>query len=346
MLISYIIPVYNGEKYLKKCIDSLLQQNYSDILFEIICIDDCSKDKSKEIIQSYQTTNANIILIENTRNLKTGSVCNIGLDNAKGDYVWIIGQDDWIDEQSIDKLFPFIENKVDLIAFNYKRVSFEETELHSEQVFDNVPTCIGSDFIMAKFGRTFPHYLLGYEWRAIYNKEFLIRNNIRFPDGVIYEDTTFLFKSILFAQTFCSISNYLYNYRVNTNSITDVNKKYSGSLVFEFAFITGNEVYTLARELQSGYYDFAPALYEIAVWYRKSFGYKVVGSSIKEKRVFYSLIKKHSDLVRESVCEMSWFYRCLANPIVGFFMSLVIKPFYAIKQQLKYRNQKQREWCY
>lgn len=347
MLLSYIIPIYNGEKYLKKCIDSLMVQNYGEHLYEIICIDDCSIDNSTNIIKEYQKTIPAIKLIENKTNLKTGTVCNIGLDNAKGEYVWIIGQDDWIHMDSIQKLTSIVNSKQpEVIAFNYRRVDFSENELHSAEVFDNNSLENGANYIHSKFGNTFPHYLLGYEWRAIFNRAYLKKQNISFPNGGIYEDTTFLFKAILYSERFVSITDYLYYYRVNPNSITDVNKKYKGNLVFEFAFKVGNEVLDLANVLKETYPDFSEQLFEMAKWYFNGFVPKIIGASMKEKLNFYNEGRINDELIISARSYLKPLSKLLSQKPVGLIMATLLKPAYLFKKKVIDRKKNVQKWCY
>jgi len=348
MLVSFIIPVFNGEKFLRKCIDSLIKQYNEFISFEIICIDDYSIDKSRDIIREYQKSFSKIFLIENSKNQKTGTVCNIGLDTALGEYLWFVGQDDWIEENSLMKLCQVIaeNNHPEVIAFNYRRVDFDENELHSAEVFDDSGLIQGCDYIRSKFGKAFPHYLLGYEWRAIFKREYLSKENIRFPDSVIYEDTTFLFKAILYSQKFISFSDYLYNYRVNDNSITDHNKKYKGSLVFEFAFIAGNEVLDLAKQIKDTYSDFSETLVQTSSWYFNGFVHKIIGASLSEKRCFYNELKKNNYLVIRNIVYMNILSRLLISERFGFYLSILLMPLYYIRRVFKRRNSSLRTWSY
>lgn len=346
MLISYIIPIYNGEKYLKRCLDSLTNQDYTEYTYEIICIDDCSQDNSREIIKAYQNTNPNIILIENAQNLKTGTVCNIGLDNAKGDYVWVIGQDDWIQHNSVSILSDIISKDPEVIAFNYRRVDFSENELHSAEVFDNSSFLKGADYIRSKFGSAFPYYLLGYEWRAIFNREYLKKQNIRFPDGGIYEDTTFLFKAIMYSNKFTSIADFLYYYRVNPNSITDLNKKHKGNLVFEFAFKVGKEVLDLAKKIEQTHPDFSIQLSQMAIWYFNGFTTKIIGASMKEKINFYAALKANQILVKSSKHFLNPLSLLLTDRLAGILISTILKPAYLFKKMVIDKNKNKQKWSY
>jgi Glycosyltransferases involved in cell wall biogenesis len=343
--LSFIVPIFNGKRYLSKCLDSLLNQNISTDEYEIICINDCSTDNSTDTVLKYKEKHSNIILINLPVNSKTGTVCNVGLANARGKYIWIVGQDDWIETGCLKKLIQTCEQKeLDILTFNYKRVDEQEKELHSATVFNNSEVMKGNFFIHEYFENSFIHYLLGYEWRAIFNKSYLEKTSIKFTDGAIYEDTVFLFKAMVYANRLASIEDFLYYYRVNTGSITDFNKKYKGNLIYEFAFVAGKEVLELSEELKNKEKEFSEALYHKAIWYFESFSYKVIASSFKEKKVFYSLILKNKKSIANMIDKTTWYINLLANPYVGFVCVVILKPFYLLKKRIK--NKPQQDWCY
>jgi glycosyltransferase involved in cell wall biosynthesis len=345
--ISFVIPIYNGSKFLDKCLNSLLNQNFNQDLFEIICVDDCSNDSSIGIVRSFQQTNPNVKLITNNQNLKTGTTCNIGVENATGKYIWIIGQDDWIEENCLSRLIEKCEHEeLDVLAFNYKRVDESENELHSATVFGKTAVMKGDTFIEENFRNNFVHYLLGYEWRAIFNRNYLQTQKINFTDGAIYEDTSYLFKAIIYSDRFASIPDFIYNYRVNTKSITDFNKKYKGNLIYEFSFVAGNEVLDLADDLSEKYKEFSEILHKTAIWYFESFTYKIVAATLKEKRIFYSLMSSNSLQLSEELKMTAWYVQLLAKPIWGLFFSIILKPFYLLKRKIKNRNTPKQDWCY
>lgn len=347
MFISFIIPIYNGEKYLHKCIDSLLQANFPKDNFEIICIDDCSTDNSRAILSEYKSKYSNISIFLQSQNSKTSTACNIGIANAQGDYIWVIGQDDWIDENSYQIIEPIIsQDKPEVIAFNYRRVDTNENELHSAEVFDNSEIVSGKAYIRTKFGESFPHYLLGYEWRAIFKREFLLEKGISFPNGAIYEDTTFLFKAILYAEKFRSISDYLYYYRVNDNSITDFNKKYKGILVFEFAFKSGNEVLDLAEDIKDSHADFSIILFNMAKWYFNGFAHKIIATSFNEKLKFYRELGNNKEMVVTTRRYLNVIPYILTYKQLGIVSSSILKPIYILKKKIAKRNKPTQEWCY
>jgi glycosyltransferase involved in cell wall biosynthesis len=347
VIVSFIVPIFNGEKHLKRCIDSLLNQNIPFDMYEIVFIDDCSQDNSIDIIKECQNTYPNIKLIVNEKNLKTATACNIGVNFANGEYIWLVGQDDWIKENCLEMLFnKCVDNNLDIIVFNYNRVNEKGDKIHSAEVFKNSEVLKGDKFIRDNFSDCIQQYLLGYEWRALFKKDFLISNNIRFTDGAIYEDTTYLFKAILFADRFQSISDYLYNYRVNTNSITDINKKYRGALIYEFAFVAGNEVLELSELIKVEYNEYSQILERIAGWYFKSFSYKIIYASLKEKKTFYALVNANKNLVSNSISFTNSVYKLLVHPFTGIIITIFLKPLYLLKRKIKNRNKLPQDWCY
>ena len=334
--LTFIIAVYNGAAFLQKCIESLLDQDIPYSEYEIICVDDCSTDHSVSVINSYVNKYSNIRLIQHPVNMKTGTTCNSGFKNAKGKYIWFIGQDDWIKPKCVNRLLEIIEkDQLNVLAFNYKRVDENEIELHSPEIFEDINVMNGNKFVHQYYEHNFDNYLLGYEWRAIFNKEFLVENNIGFKDGVIYEDTTYLFKSIIYAQRFAAIKDFIYYYRVNNGSVTNTNKKFKANLIFEFTFITGSEVLELSEQLKPIDKLFSDILYKRAIGYFKGFSYKIVATSISEKRIFYTLVSKNRNLI-DRLSKLTPFYiSLLVDKRFGFLLVLLLKPFYLVKNIIK-----------
>jgi len=329
--ISYIVPVYNGSSFIAQCLDSFFKQGLSEEEYEVICIDDCSQDDSVSIIQGYINTHSNVSLVAHRHNMRTGTSLNEGVRMAQGQYIWIVGQDDWIEPDWAKSLLDRCETQIlDVLTFNYKRVNNAGTILLSnEAVFPNSEVMCGKDYIHKYFSDTFCVYLLGYEWRAIFRREYLEQRQINFVDGAIYEDTTYLFKAMWCSDKIQSINEFIYNYRVNDNSITDVNKRYRGDLTYEFSFVAGKEVLDLANTICEE--KEAKMLYSQAIWYFKCFWYKVVPMTIAEKQVFYELVRSHSNDMVYFIERLSISYRLLLHPLIGPVITCCLKPLFILK---------------
>lgn len=119
--VTIIIPVYNSEKYLKQCLDSVINQTLEKI--EIICIDDKSTDNSLNILKEYRNNDKRIKIIENSGNKGTGYTRNIGLKEALGEYIMLLDADDWYETETCEKAYNQINNnKDDIVFFNYTKI--------------------------------------------------------------------------------------------------------------------------------------------------------------------------------------------------------------------------------
>ena len=128
MFLSFVIPVYNGEKYLAECLNSCLEQDLPDSEYEIICVDDGSSDNSRDVVRSYQGRYSNVFLIEQEHG--TGFPRNVGLFHASGDYIWFVDQDDLVLTNSLrDLRKKLLESGCDRLVFRY----YEFIEALSEQ---------------------------------------------------------------------------------------------------------------------------------------------------------------------------------------------------------------------
>lgn len=176
--VSVIVPVYGTEKYLEKCLRSILQQTLKNI--EIICIDDASKDNSWNIIEKMSQYDTRIKGIRHKKNMSQASARNTGLEAAKGEYVSFIDSDDWIKEDFIEKLYNSAKKENAEIASGYAVVIEETTnnwiELWGSEHFGNIgiynKNQIDELLIKAAYNSAC--------WNKIYKKTFIERNNFKF----------------------------------------------------------------------------------------------------------------------------------------------------------------------
>lgn len=221
-LISVLIPIYNGEKHINKCIESIINQTYKNI--EIICINDGSTDNTKEILENFQKKDKRIKII-NKKNSGYGSSLNLGIEKAKGKYITIIESDDNIKNTMLETLLNKMEeNDVDIVKANFYKVS-NTIKKNTSKYFINKITNIN----------LFPQMLLIQPsiWSAIYKKEFLTKNNIKFKEtkDASYQDTSFHFKTMFLAKNILLLDEPLYYYTIN-NSNSSINSKNKAFAIF------------------------------------------------------------------------------------------------------------------
>lgn len=206
--ISVIIPIYNVEKYLKKCLDSVINQTLKDI--EIILVDNGANLAEKDIIKDYKKLDSRIIVIEFTNNLGYGKAINEGIKISKGKYISIIESDDYVDLSMFTELYSLAEKyEVDIIKSgynefnsNYSRKQLCDLNIPCNQVFRIVD---------------YPIFLVKHPsiWSCLYKKEFLERQNIKFfeHNGTAWVDNPFQLETLYTAEKILYCPKAYYNYR-------------------------------------------------------------------------------------------------------------------------------------
>ena len=189
--ISILVPCYNVEKYLPQCLDSIVGQTLRDI--EIIVINDGSKDSTLDIIKSYAARDDRIKIIDK-ENEGYGKSMNRGLDAATGEYVGIVESDDWIDADMFESLVKIAdENNVDVVKSNFYR--YTTTDGEKNDLCESLPS-YHTDMVINPREKTDVFFSSPAIWSAIYKRDFLVKNNIRFLEsaGASFQDTGFNFK--------------------------------------------------------------------------------------------------------------------------------------------------------
>ena len=207
--ITVVLPVYNVEKYLPECLDSVINQTMDDI--EIICIDDGSTDNSLEVLKKYQNKD-NRIKIFSFTNKGLGPARNRGIDRAHGEYVAFVDTDDWLEIDFCEKIYESAKNtNSDIVLFN----AVEEYETHQKEriyfkdgIIEN-PKDFVFDF---KWNSSFVLNNYFTAWSKLHRTEFLKENDIRFP-STLFEDIEFQVESFLKAKRMSYNPTIFYHYR-------------------------------------------------------------------------------------------------------------------------------------
>lgn len=218
MKLSIVIPVYNTEKYLEKCLASCVSRKVEMTDYEIVVVDDGTKDNAMAIALRYQEDYPNIKIFSQ-ENAGLSAARNMGLSHCSGDYVWFVDSDDYIEEGALSLIFNEIGDNPDVICIQAKR-SDEETARNSFS--GNVQN--GFDVLLHSFDdwdRCVPYF--------IFNRQFIDNHQLRFYVGIFHEDDEFTPRALVFAEKVSVIDRPLYFYWVKTeNTITKtVNPKKS-----------------------------------------------------------------------------------------------------------------------
>lgn len=220
--ISIILPVYNVERYLEACLNSIVAQSFTD--WECICVNDGSTDESEKILQAYTKDDARFKVITQ-ENKGLAATRMVGFSKAMGEYVLFIDSDDYIDKNACSRLLYLMEStRVDVLGFSYKTVPNGKTSSYSmrtgeiltpQQLLQSTKQPQSSDDLC-------------FVWRYMVQREFLQRNQIAFNPQVRFaEDMIFVMEMFAHARTIYLTGEALYNYRTDNQYSIMHDKRYN-----------------------------------------------------------------------------------------------------------------------
>lgn len=189
--ISIIIPVYNAEKYLEQCLESVITQSLKEI--EIICVNDGSTDNSLQILEKYSRKDNRIIII-NQENGGASKARNSALQIAKGEYCLNIDSDDWINEEYFKSLYNKAKSKnLDILISDMNFI-----ELNNESIYQKDLKILDTDLISGKeYIQIFlKENFYGYTWNKLIKRELYTKNNIKYNEKIfMFEDVELILKN-------------------------------------------------------------------------------------------------------------------------------------------------------
>lgn len=225
MDLSIIVPVYQVEKYVRPCMESIFKQGIDNNRFEIIIINDGTKDKSMEMIADIINQHKNITVI-NQENQGLSMARNNGIAAAKGEYILMPDSDDLLVENSLKPLLEkALETKVDLVVADHFTMSDEEIDDFNKEEFKQpelqFKKIVGEQIFLEILNPRQCHV-----WRTLYRREFLVTENLKFYPGIRYQDIPFTHECYLKA-----------NNCIRTNIILNIYRNWSGSATKAYNFI-------------------------------------------------------------------------------------------------------------
>ncbi|UOB17080.1 glycosyltransferase [Abyssalbus ytuae] len=230
--ISIVIPVYNVQDFVERCIRSVAEQNLSSHLYEIIIINDGTQDNSLEIAQRV-AKQFNNIHIYSQQNSGLGASRNKGINLAKGEYIWFVDSDDFIKKDCFKEIFDILtDEKPDVLAFDFnctdeegKIIKWIDFKLQ----FDNKKTLTGPEFYELNYNNS-------YIWLYLFKKDLFTNNNVYFKNRINMQDSEILPRIMLYVKNILFYDKVLYYYVnrkdsfINTND-PQVRKKYYNSIL-------------------------------------------------------------------------------------------------------------------
>ena len=219
--VSVIVPIYNAQPFLRQALTSLAKQNLSEM--QVICINDGSTDNSLDIIKEFVEQDSRFVVIDK-ENEGYGATCNKGLLAATGDYVSVFEPDDWIEGQMFNELLEFAESfgssqRIDVIKSAYTRIVNPDTPQQKRYncSYKNRKLPKKQPYTIDKHAHLISHHPS--IWTALYNREFLLENNIKFREyqGSGWADNPFLIETLCRAKNIIYMDKAFYCYREETD---------------------------------------------------------------------------------------------------------------------------------
>lgn len=213
--ISILIPIYNAEKYLESCLQSIISQSLEEI--EIICVNDGSTDRSLEILKYYQKIDNRIIII-NKKNNGASLARNTALKKARGEYCLNIDSDDWIEQGYLEDIYSKAKKEnLDILITDYILYStkLNKKEKKKDLNIDEEEIISGIQYLKLFFSNNF----YGYTWNKLIKRELYFYYNITYNKNIfLLEDVEILGKLSYYAKRIGKLSKAYYNYRIGENN--------------------------------------------------------------------------------------------------------------------------------
>ena len=205
--VSVIVPIYNVEKYLEKCINSLLSQTLEDI--QIILVNDGSKDNSGNIAKEYEKNNKDRVIYVEKENGGLSDASNYGLKYATGDFIAFLDSDDYIEKNAYEKMYnKAIEENADYVECDFIWEFPDKIRVDKQYPYKNKKEMLSFVRVVA--------------WNKLIKRQLIIDNNLEFPKGLRYEDVEFTYKLIPFINKFAYVDKPFIHYVQREGSIANV----------------------------------------------------------------------------------------------------------------------------
>ncbi len=281
-VISIIIPVFNVERYIVRCLDSIFNQKF-EYPFEVIAVEDCSTDDSLKILYEYKNRISNLIIIEHKINQKLSVARRTGMEAASGEYIMHVDSDDWLLPNALENLYKkCIQTDADVIVFNYVRQSDKKTIF----IKDIKKEEITSDKLSVQ------KYFYGATWNKIVKKKFTIDMICNQKSINSTEDLVYSTELLLRVNTICLFPQIYYSYFLNNESITST---------------VSSEIYLENQKVVLGQLD------KILVKYINNDKFKDNVLNYFEKWIYLEFLKLHYWNVQKKINGVDYFIRELSK---------------------------------
>lgn len=268
MTLSFIIPVYNGSEYIVRCLDSITKLAIPKKDYEVIVVDDCSTDNTRDIVKEYISSHKQVRLICQPENHRQGAARNRGFSIAKGEYICFVDSDDVVAEGLVSAIRMAEEQQTDMMTFHFANANDNGQITSEKEHLSFIPEQIFSGIEM----QTVHPYWCSAPWAYIYSKAFLDQKNYPFCEGVLYEDSDFVAAHLYYAKrmAYSPQTGYVVCHRDGSTTHSNSYKNYADYLLLGTRMLA---LYTtIQRDIDQntrtddGIQSFADGVLEGACW--------------------------------------------------------------------------------
>lgn len=311
--LSIIIPVYNVEKYIARCLDSIFNQNIDDACFEVIVVNDGTPDNSMQIVESYVTMHRNLTVI-NQDNQGLSVARNTGLAKASGDYVWFVDSDDWLVKDAFSILFGYMKGHPSIISSPL--IASYENEKNNWNQFNIESTRIvpSAEYLV--------RYPVGAVQRYVIKRSLLASGKLKFYPGIYHEDAEFAPRLLFKSNSVLFIKEPLYHYYQRVGSIMSSWKTKNTQ---DYLFVV-NQLNLFQQRIEDFQYKSALDVFVLKILLR-AFPYNQIGINREIKNIFYSAkaMLRHRAVKVFFLKRISFKFRVLSfltllNPTLALYM--------------------------
>lgn len=334
ILISFVVPCFNVERYIEECLDSIYAQGVSEEVFEVICVDDASPDNVYGLLERYMKKHSNLKVVRNVQNMGWGGARNAGIRNAKGEYIWFVDADDLIEHNILKKIIEVIlHDKPDVLLANYRIIDEDQKTISIVNHFAYFEVKNGVDFIYDVIGLHKFNYYFGFVWRSIYKLSYIRYQNIMFPEHTSWEDTVFLPIAIYNASLIVSLPIVIYQYRRNQYSVSAEYKKMQNvGLIYQYHFVAGWMMIDFWQKVESNDIDIANEIKRMALCkYLNSFWLSLARLSKERLKEFFEIIDDNRQVIVSLWPYFNIVSRLLLNKYIGYYASNILRIVYHVK---------------
>lgn len=315
--VSFVLPCYNAERYIADCLKSIYTQDLPEEDFEVICVNDCSTDGTRDIILGFAKKHRNLTLIDHEANMTVGGARNTGMAAARGEYVWFVDADDLLEPDSLKVAYRVAkERDVDVLLFNYRMVFSDLRPYADRMTFSDSSVMDGQQFILRYFPGRFSEFCM--VWRNLLRVRFLKENGLVFPKMRKAEDVSFLWKVMLLAKKVSAIDELFYIYRGNPYSTED-GRKVAASIAFSDRIHRAGQIDLLLKDRQVCIMpDIKKDMIDTMRWCANSSIELISHMTNKELSKYYDEIKSNDEVVSNIKPYMNRKYKALFDTSFGY----------------------------